>query len=160
MFRTSNIQKINQSIGGYIKFNTTNCDERVIYNIPVVHVMLLLLSLSIEGSLFTFLFLLLCPSRRPLIHVECLPVVRFQPFLLPLVRACSHTSPDCPSMFWASAIQSFTFICPKGSCFSLVKCFHRPASPQELTFQLPLAPQHTTDNNDKRQGWGWQKREG
>ncbi len=75
-----------------------------------------------------------CPSRQPLIHVEGLPVVCFPPFLLPLVRACSHTSPECPSEFSASALHSFILKSPKGSRFSLVKCFHRPTC---LTFRLP-----------------------
>ena len=52
---------------------------------------------------------------------------------MPLVRACSHTSPECPSEFSASAIHSFILKCPKGSRFSLVKCFHRPTC---LTFRL------------------------
>ncbi len=59
-----------------------------------------------------------CPSHQPLMHVECLPVVRFQSFLLPLVPTCSLTLPVSFSMFWASAIYSFLLFCPKGSSFS------------------------------------------
>jgi hypothetical protein len=60
--------------------------------------------------------------------------VRFPPFLLPLVRACSHTSSECPSEFSASALHCFILKNPKGSRFSVVKCFHRPTC---LTFRLP-----------------------
>ena len=59
-----------------------------------------------------------CSSHQPLMHVECLPVVRFQSFLLPLVPTCSLTLPVSFSMFWASAIYSFLLFCPKGSSFS------------------------------------------
>ena len=87
-----------------------------------------------RGKLFYFLFCSSCPSRQPLIHVEGLPVVRFPPFLLPLVRACSHTSSECPSEFSASAFHCFILKSPKGSRFSVVKCFHRLTC---LTFRLP-----------------------
>ncbi len=76
------------------------------YEFPPILKLYLILStnenglfLKLEGRLFTFCFCSLCPIYQFMVHVECHPVVRFHPFFLPLVRACSHTSPKCPSMF-------------------------------------------------------------
>ncbi len=59
-------------------------------------------------------------------HVGCLSVVRFPPFLLPLVPVCSHTLSECPAMFWCFAINFLIFISSKDSCFSIVFTFDRP----------------------------------
>ncbi len=45
-------------------------------------------------------------------------------FSMPLVWACSPTSPEGPLMFWALSFTSFLVFFSKGSCFSLVICFH------------------------------------
>ena len=89
--------------------------------------------LKTRGKTFYFLFYSLCPIYQLLVHVECQPVVRFHPFLLPLVRACSHTSPKCPSMFWTHALNSFTLFCSKGRYSSLFQCLNRPTC---LVFNL------------------------
>ena len=89
--------------------------------------------LKTRGKTFTFVFYSLCPIHQLMAHVECHPDVRFPPFLLPLVRACSHTSPKYPSMFWAQALNSFTLFCSKGSCSSLFQCLNRPTC---LVFNL------------------------
>ena len=43
-----------------------------------------------------------------------------------LVRACSPTCPEYPSLNSSLSIDSFPIICSKGSCFPLAVPFHRP----------------------------------
>ena len=75
--------------------------------------------LNIEGSLFTFLFWSLCPIVHPSNHPDERNVVDSLSFVVLLVRACSPTSPECPSMFLPLSSSSFIVFCPKGSCFRL-----------------------------------------
>ena len=78
--------------------------------------------LNIEGSLFTFLFCFLCPIVLALIHSDNRNVVDSLSFSVLFVRACSPTSSECPSMFWALSFISFSVFRSKGSCFSIVIC--------------------------------------
>ena len=52
-------------------------------------------------------------------HVECLPVVHSQSFLLPLVALCSPALCVHPSMMSFISFASFTIICSKGDSFVL-----------------------------------------
>ncbi len=74
---------------------------------------------------FYFFVLRLAPHSSTQGHVECLPDVSSSSFLLPLVSSCSHTSPECPAMFWASETCFFPVCCPKSSSFSFLHWIYR-----------------------------------
>ena len=79
-----------------------------------------------RGKTFCFSFCSLSPIHQHMVHVECLPVVRFQSFLLPLVALCSPALCVHPSMFLFISFNSFAIICSKDDSFSLFLRFQWP----------------------------------
>ena len=77
-----------------------------------------------RGKLFFyFLFCSLCSLLCSEVHSDVRNVVVCWSFSMLFLRACSPTSSESPSMFWALSFSSFNVFCPKGSCFSLVISF-------------------------------------
>ena len=76
--------------------------------------------------LFYFCVCSLRPIHYASVHFHGHPDLSFASFWVQLVRACSPTCPECPSLNSSLSVDSFPIICPKGSCFSLVALFHRP----------------------------------
>ncbi len=94
------------------------------------------------GEPFYFSFCSLCPIVEPSMHSYDLNFFVSVSFEMPFVRACSPTSLECPSMFWALSLSSFFVFCPKGSCFSLHHCSRRPTC---LYLYLPIfASRHSS----------------
>ncbi len=75
---------------------------------------------------FYFLFCSLCHSVISLLHSHGHIFLSSMSFVMQFVRACSCPLPESSSKICTLAVHSFITFQTKGSCFSLVKAFHRP----------------------------------
>ena len=148
MFRTSNIQKISQSIGGYIKFNTTNCGERVKYNIPVVHAFISLR----RGKPFHFFVFTPCvqvvnPWSTLSVFLSCV-FNRFCCHLLMLVATHLPSVPLCFELLPSSPSLSFV---QRAAAFLLSNAFidSHLLKNSLFNFHLPHNTPQTTMTKDK-----------